>query len=251
MQRDFCQDLGCDLFQGYFFARPTILSGRPVQPSSMMLLKLLGQVGADADTAELQETLKHAPDLTVLLLRLVNSVAFGLTRKISSVRTAITLLGRSQLHRWVQIMVFAQQSGTKVTSDPLVQTAAVRGRLMENIAQTIYPGNEMMAERAFMVGMLSLIDALFAKPMVEVIQPLNLEESLQSALLDRAGELGEMLRLVEGTEFADSDVTAALLERLPRLSLAELNQHQVEAMGWAARLGREQEAAPSEVPEGE
>ncbi|MBV8467824.1 MAG: EAL domain-containing protein [Burkholderiales bacterium] len=247
-QRDFCQDLGCDLFQGYFFARPTILSGRPVQPSSMMLLKLLGQVGADADTAELEETLKHAPDLTVLLLRLVNSVAFGLTRKISSVRTALTLLGRAQLHRWVQIMVFALQSGANVASDPLVQTAAVRGRLMENIALMIAPGNETMAERAFMVGMLSLIDALFAKPMVEVIEPLNLEESLQDALLQRSGELGEMLRLVEGTEFADSNITTALLARFPRLSLTELNQHQVEAMGWAARLGRDQEVAADEVP---
>ncbi|WP_374355429.1 EAL and HDOD domain-containing protein [Chitinimonas sp.] len=238
-QRDFCHDLGCDLFQGYFFARPTILSGRPVQPSAVMLLKLLGQVADDVDTIELEQTLKHAPDLTVLLLRLVNSVSYGLPRRISSVRTAINLLGRSQLHRWVQIMVFAQQSGGQTASDPLVQTAAVRGRLMEQLAMALRPGDEGFADRAFMVGMLSLIDALFAKPMLEIIGPLNLEESLQDALLHRRGWLGELLRLVEGTEFADANITGTLLSAFPQLDLDQLNRMQIEAMTWAARLGRE------------
>jgi EAL and modified HD-GYP domain-containing signal transduction protein len=240
-QRDFCHDLGCDLFQGYYFARPTILSGRPVQPSAVMLLKLLSQVADDAETEDLEQTLKHAPDLTVLLLRLVNSVSYGLPRRISSVRTAITLLGRSQLHRWVQIMVFAQQSNTHAASDPLVQTAAVRGRLMEQLANLMREGDQGFADRAFMVGMLSLIDALFAKPMPEILAPLNLEESLLDALIHRRGWLGEMLRLVEGIEFADRDITETLLAPFPQIDLDQLNRLQIEAMAWAGRLGREAE----------
>jgi EAL and modified HD-GYP domain-containing signal transduction protein len=245
LQHDFCFDLGCDLFQGYYFAKPTILSGRPVQPSAVMLLKLLSQVADDVDTAELEQTLKQAPDLTVLLLRLVNSVAYGLPRRISSVRTAITLLGRSQLHRWVQIMVFAQQSQSQATSDPLVQTAAVRGRLMEQLASILRSGDQGFADRAFMVGMLSLIDALFGKPMDEIIAPLHLEEGLQDALLHRSGWLGEMLRLVEGIELGDDDVTNALLGRFPQLNPDLLNRMQIEAMTWAARLGRDSEEAPA------
>ncbi|MBL8509507.1 EAL and HDOD domain-containing protein [Chitinimonas sp. JJ19] len=242
LQRDFCHELGCDLFQGYYFARPTILSGKPVQPSAMLLLKLLSQVAADADTQDLEDTLKHAPDLTVHLLRLVNSVAFGLPRKISSVRTALTLLGRAQLHRWVQIMVFAQQSTTHTAADPLVQTAAVRGHLMERLTQTLRPGDELLADRAFMVGMLSLIDALFGKPMEDVLKPLNLEDTVHEALLNRSGWIGYLLRLVEGIELADRNVTLTLLGGLENLSLDTLNRLQVEAMSWAARLGRDEEA---------
>ncbi|MBV8659944.1 MAG: EAL domain-containing protein [Burkholderiales bacterium] len=242
LQHDFCRSLGCDLFQGYFFAKPTILTGRPVQPSSMMLLKLLGQVATDADTSELEETLKHAPDLTVHLLRLVNSVSFGVAHKVSSVRTAITLLGRAQLHRWVQIMVFAQQSGAAVSSNPLVQTAAVRGRLMEDITLKLQPGNNPASDRAFMVGMLSLIDALFGKPMTEIIQPMNLEEDLRDALVSRTGSLGEMLKLVECLELADPDVTNAMLINYPELDVDDLNAFQVEAMTWAGRLGKEQDS---------
>ncbi|WP_269533076.1 EAL and HDOD domain-containing protein [Chitinimonas sp. BJYL2] len=239
-QRDFCHELGCDLFQGYYFARPTILSGRPVQPSAMLLLKLLGQVMADDDIDALEDTLKQAPDLTVHLLRIVNSVAFGLPRTISSVRTALTLLGRAQLHRWVQIMVFAQQSAGHQTSDPLVQTAALRGRLMERLTQTLRPEDAALADRAFMVGMLSLIDALFGKPMTEVITPLHLESSVESALLAREGWLGTLLRLVEGFELADTDVTTTLLAAYPALDLDVINRLQIEAMSWAARLGREE-----------
>ncbi|QDQ25908.1 EAL domain-containing protein [Chitinimonas arctica] len=245
LQRDFCHELGCDLFQGYYFARPTILSGKPVQPSAMLLLKLLNQVATDAETEELEDTLKHAPDLTVHLLRLVNSVAFGLPRKISGVRTALTLLGRAQLHRWVQIMVFAQQSATHTAADPLVQTAALRGHLMERLCQTLQPGDEAMADRAFMTGMLSLLDALFGKPIAEILQPLNLEEKVQEALLHRSGWLGQLLRLVEGMELADHDVTATLLAGFPQLQWDQLNRLQIEAMSWAARLGREESGVAS------
>ncbi|MGQ5524397.1 EAL and HDOD domain-containing protein [Chitinimonas sp. PSY-7] len=238
-QHDFCHGLGCDLFQGYHFARPTILSGKPVQPSSMLLLKLLGQVAADVDIGELEITLKQAPELTVHLLRLVNSVTFGLPRKVASVRTAITLLGRAQLHRWVQIMVFAQQSGGNASADPLVQTAVVRGYLMELLTKALKPGDRPLAERGFMVGMLSLIDALFSQPMPTLLQALSLEESVHRALLERSGWLGQLLQLVEGMEQDEPSYTEDRLLQLGKLTLDDLNHMQVEALAWASRLGRE------------
>ncbi|SFZ74202.1 EAL and HDOD domain-containing protein [Chitinimonas taiwanensis] len=238
-QHDFCHQLGCDLFQGYYFARPTILSGKPVQPSAMLLLKLLGQVAADAEIDELEDTLKHAPDLTVQLLRLVNSVAFGLPRKIASVRTGINLLGRAQLHRWLQIMVFAQQSGGRMASDPLVQTAAVRGHLMELLAEALRPGQLQLADQAFMVGMLSLVDALFGHPMPTVLQALNLEAPLQQALLERSGWLGRLLSVVEALETGSAADIDAHLAALGGLSADALNHMQVQALHWASQLGRE------------
>lgn len=236
-QRDFCLQLGCDLFQGYYFARPTILSGRPIQPAAMLLLRLLGQVSADADNQELEDTLKQAPDLTVHLLKLVNSASFASGRKIASVGAALTLLGRAQLYRWVQIMVFARQAGGDVSSDPLVQTAAVRGRMMEQLAMLQAPGNSAFIDRAFMVGMLSLVDALFGLPLQEVLPPLNLDDSVQAALLLHSGSLGHLLRLVEAAETGDRETALALLAQSDRLSLDLLNQLQIEALGWAGRLG--------------
>ncbi|MDK2123341.1 EAL and HDOD domain-containing protein [Parachitinimonas caeni] len=236
-QQKLCLDLGFDYFQGYYFAKPTILTGKPASPSVGLLIRLLTQVMADADTLEIEETLKLAPDLSVALLRLINSVAFGSSRKIGSMRAALTMLGRQHLQRWVQIMVFASSSGIAPDRDPLVQTAATRGRMMELVAGKLAPDNKVLQDRAFMVGMLSLIDVLFGMPLPEIIKPLNLDASVESALISQAGLLGDLLRLTQATEQGDVATASALLGHWQRLDLNELNQFLIAAMQWAAALG--------------
>jgi c-di-GMP-related signal transduction protein len=233
-QYHFCREIGCDLFQGYFFAKPIILTGRSVQPSALALLKLLGLIAADAEVEELEHALKRAPSLALRLLKMSNSAAFGTVRKVSSLRQAILMLGRVRLNCLVQVMLFAQQNGTTMTSDPLLQTAVVRGRLMEGLAGAL--GWSTLRDRAFMVGMLSLIDTLFHQPMTEVLGLFNLEESLQNALLHRTGELGTLLHLVTASENADGEAAMALLEHFPQLDFDQFNRAQVEALKWANNI---------------
>ena len=125
---EFCREIGFDLYQGYYFARPVILPGRSVQSSSLVLLKLISLIARDAELKELEDTLKHAPDLTLRLLRLVNSAAINLSRRIDSVQNAIRVIGRLQLNRLAQIMLFAQQNRANSGTDPVTQLAVVRGR---------------------------------------------------------------------------------------------------------------------------
>lgn len=233
-QFNFCRDIGCDLFQGYFFAKPTILTGRSVQPSTLALLNLLGLIVADAEVEDLEHALKQAPSLALRLLKMANSVAFGVARKISGLREAIRMLGRVQLSRLVQITLFTQQNGAAVTDDPVLQTAAVRGQMMEELVGAL--GWPALRDRAFMVGMLSLVDTLFHQPMMVVLNLLNLEESVQNALLHRSGKLGTLLRLVEVSENADGEAAMALLQNFPQLDFAQFNRAQVEALKWANSL---------------
>ena len=170
-------------------------------PSSLALLKLLGLIVADAELEELEQALKQAPSLTLRLLKMVNAAAFGMTKKISTLREAIFMLGRVKLSRLVQIMLFAQQSGAAMTSDPLLQTAIVRARLMEGLADAL--GWTKLRDRAFMVGMLSLIDIVFQQPMADLLALINLEESLQHAIMHRSGPLGTLLQLVTASEIED------------------------------------------------
>lgn len=199
-QRDRCMQLGFDLFQGYFFAKPCIMSGKKPTPSQSALLRLLSLVHGDADTSEIETAFKLAPDLAMNLLKLVNSVAGGVRTKIDSVARAITLLGRRQLERWVQLLVFTQQDGVTGTVSPLAQTAAIRGKLMELVARKRYPHDRILHDQAFMVGMLSLLDALFNQPLNELISPLNLSDEVRDALLHHKGLLGQLLTHAEAVE---------------------------------------------------
>ncbi|WP_459696024.1 EAL and HDOD domain-containing protein [Acidisoma sp. C75] len=231
---ELCKAAGADYFQGYFFARPTVISGRALQPPKPILIALMRLLASDPDISVLEEMLKAAPDLTIRLLRLANSVSMGSLHKISSLRGAILRIGLVQIRRMVQVTLFARYHAADISSDPLVQAAAIRGRLMENLA--VSRGMSGLREEAFVVGILSLADGVFGQTMIDLLQVLDLDETLHQALLLRAGPLGELLALVEASEQTDGADTAALLARMTPAEAMEFNRLQIEAMRWASNL---------------
>lgn len=222
-----CLDLGFQLFQGYFFAKPTIMSGKNTNSANEAgLLRLLGLIARDAEAEQIENVFKQAPNLTVNLLKLVNSVAAGSPRAISSVRDAIFVLGRGKLKRWVQLLVFSEQNqhGRSHGISPLVELAATRGRMMELLATKHHPNIGDLPEKAFMTGMLSLLDVLFGRPLPELIEALGLSEEVAEAVVSHQGILGTLLEQVVGTEQAHSRVDTEL---------------QLSAMRWVQGLHRE------------
>ncbi len=233
-QHEFCHRLDFDLFQGFFFARPVMLTGRTVQPSALGLLKLLELIARDAEIEEIELALKQAPDLTVHLLKIVNSATFNVAQKISSVRAAIARLGRIQLNRLVQIMMFSRQNEAGAGANPLLQTAVIRGRMMEGLADL--SGCGAMRNQAFMTGMLSLVDALFQQPLEEILATLNLDCKIQGALLEREGQLGAMLRAIEASEHFDYESMVTLMTGLGLSDFNAFNRVHADALAWAGKF---------------
>jgi EAL and modified HD-GYP domain-containing signal transduction protein len=125
----------------------------------------------------------------------------GLRERIKTLRHAIVLLGRKQLLRWAQLALFATK-GDSETPSPLLEVAALRGRLMELLIAS-HPSaatDRELGDRAFMTGILSLVDVLFETSMDRVVEELNLTEDVRSALLQREGTLGKLLRVAESLE---------------------------------------------------
>jgi c-di-GMP-related signal transduction protein len=231
-QMEQCLKLGFTLFQGYYFAKPTIIAGKKLEHSKLSLMKLMGLLLSDAETSKLEEALKPEPGLTVNLLRMTNSVGAGTSEKITSLRHAITVLGRRQLQRWLQLLVFS--SGAQAgASNPLLMLAATRGRLMELLAEDLRPGDGALADRAFMAGIMSLMPALVGLPIAEIVAPLGLTGDVRDALCEGSGQLGDMLHLAESSESGDLETLTCNLAKLPGLSAKRLNQAQTSALQWA------------------
>ena len=237
-QMEQCLKLGFTLFQGYYFAKPTIIAGKKLDHSQLSLMKLMGLLLSDADTAELEEALKPEPGLTVNLLRMTNSVSSGTTETITSLRHAIAVLGRRQLQRWLQLLVFAS-GNANATANPLLLLAATRGRLMELLANELRPQDKAFADQAFMAGIMSLMPALMNLPIEEIITPLGLAEALRDALCAGSGTLGALLRLAECSEGGDLECLAEQLAKLPGIGPKALNRAQTGALQWANAIGRE------------
>lgn len=234
-QFDRTQALGFELFQGYYFARPAIISGKRVDPSTVSVMKLMDQVLRDANLSEIEKTFHESPSLSYNLLRLVNSVALGMRVKIESIRHAIVLLGREKLNRWAQVLLFTH-GDTQVQQNPLLQTAAMRGRLMELLVEKgALGGGKHNSELAFMTGILSLIDALLVRPMDEIVGELSLSNKICEALLKRSGELGQLLLLVEKLEQSDYKSVERLVP-LCQLDLSKLFSAEQAAAVWTKTL---------------
>ena len=232
-QFEHCLQLGFEYFQGYYFARPVILSGKKIAPSELAILHLLELIGAEAETSEIERCIKHDALLSLNLLRLVNTPAVGARMRIDTIGQALLVLGRRQLQRWLQILLYVRpgDSSQQFTS-PLLQMATTRGKLLELITIKLRPGQRKCADIGFTIGIMSLMDALFSIQMPDILDSVRVLDKVREALLFRDGYYGNMLALVEHVERADPDMDLGPRLRELALSAADLNTIQLAAFEW-------------------
>jgi EAL and modified HD-GYP domain-containing signal transduction protein len=233
-----CFELGFDFFQGYYFLKPHIHEGRQLSPSHLAVTELMALVVSDADTAVIENSIKADVALALNLLRLVNTPALS-GHRIDSLRQALMVLGRDQLQRWLQILLYADPALNIPSVMPLLAQATMRGRLIELVAQKLRPGNLSIADTGFMVGIMSLMDTLFSMPMEDILQQIPVIDEVSEALLYRQGYFGQLLALAEYTEWErKNDALLRLVMRDLKLSYDDLYMLQLAAFEWSDNVVR-------------
>ena len=231
-----CMELGFEYFQGYYFARPAILSGKKIAPSELVILNLLTLINSDADNREVEMAVKRDALISLNLLRLVNTPAARASGHIDSLGQALQLLGRDQLQRWLQILLYARPGGAVEFNSPLLQMATTRGKLMELMMLRLRPGQRASAEAAFSVGIMSLMDALLSMSMSDILGTVAVADEVRGALLSRAGQLGEMLRVVELLENPKRGAPLGRPLKSLGLTVKQVREIELEAFGWVNQL---------------
>ena len=230
-----CKKLGFHYFQGYYFAKPVILTGKRAEPSTLALFKLLSLVLDDASSNELEAAIKSDSNLIYNLLKLVNSVGAGTHQKIDSLSKAVMVIGRRQLQRWLQLLLYTINDKGQ-TSNPLLQLAATRAKMLEILYRSLNNQDTAGQERAFITGTFSLLDTLLSMPMTAIMAELKLHDEVKEALINRSGPLGIMLKLIEALETGNFEAVQELLKQLPGLDAAMLNEAQMAAIRWVSSL---------------
>jgi len=227
-----CRDLGFEYFQGFYFAKPSVMEKRRIDESGAALLRLMDLLMKDAELVMIERAFRESPGLTYKLLLLVNSVSLGLRGKIQNIRHAVAILGRQQIKRWVQLALFVSDTN-KGPESPLVEFVAVRAAFMEQLAYR-HPGlkdNGDAGEQAFLTGILSLLGSIYDVSMDEILANLSLPEAVKEALTTRSGALGQLLQLSERLENLDARFDEGWLEEIG-LSQEYILDAQVKAYGW-------------------
>lgn len=228
---DVCAQLGMFAFVGHLHLSPRPgNSSKDLNPAQTMILQLMDMVRRNADVKQLEGVLKRDAALSYKLLRYINSAGFGLGCEIQSLKHAVTMLGYSPLYRWLALLLAT--ATTTGYSPVLMQTAVIRGRFSELLGSTFLPKNE--AENLFVAGMFSLLDKLLGVPMEDVLEKIQLSESVAQALLSREGIYGPFLALAEACELNSANVDSMAMSLC--ISAKQVNQAQMSALAWAQSL---------------
>ena len=227
-----CLQSGADGFQGYYFARPTTLSAKVLNPGYVNIINLLGMVRNNDDVKVVEAALKKDVALSFKLLRYINSAGFGLSSEIQSFRHAVTLLGYKKLYRWLSLLLVT--AGKDSTPPALMKTAVTRGRLAELLGLHYFDASDR--DNLFVAGMFSLLDAMLDMPMQRIVEQLHMPEQINDALLHREGLYGPFLKLAESCERCGS-VESAELARNLQLSSEQINLAHMGALAWVEELG--------------
>ena len=232
-------DLEFDYFQGYYFSRPVIMSGKKLSPSQLAVMELMTLITSDADNIEIERAIKRDVSLALNLLRLVNTPAVGARQRIDSLSQAVTMLGRRQLQRWLQIMLYAEPSKRGHSMTPLLMLATTRGRLLELLGGKLRPNERQVADIAFTVGIMSLMDTLFGMPMAEILAQIPVNDEVLDALLHRSGFYGDLLKLAECIERID-EMDEHILPVLRGLAVSsdDLLELELAAFEWSDNVVR-------------
>lgn len=220
------QQLGAQGFQGTFFSSPEPVAAADLPVGTVSAMRLMG-LARDPNVSDrkLEEVIAIDPVLTFQLLRLVNSAAVGM-RGVSSIGQALRLIGRNTFQRWLAVAVAASRKSSSGVDQELVRQAVERGRLMEQLG-----GGARDPGTLFLVGMFSMLDAVFRMSLSEILERVALSDDANAALLDRTGPYADALSFAESYEMGLFE-NASELARDMGVDPARIGELYTNAVGW-------------------
>lgn len=210
---DRAKGLGFDLFQGYFFAKPQLVTTSRLSSNRNILLQMIAKINdQNADIDEIASLVELDANLSLKVLRFINSAAISLPRKVTSIRQAVVFVGIHKLRAWTTLFVMA---GMDLYSSELITTSLVRAELCRSHIAELASGDP---ESAYTVGLLSTLDSMLSRPMQELLNELPLPEQMIDALKERTGPYAESLQCAIDLEECNWLAGSTRLESIERLN---------------------------------
>ncbi len=222
-------ELGYSLFQGYFFAKPVVLSGREPCAHRMSYLNMLHELNrSDLDFDRLETIVSRDVSLSYKLLRYVNSPFFGLRSEITGIRHALTMLGLIKARQWLSLLVLCSMGSDK--TEELIVNSLVRAKFFELLAPLTDHAED--ADELFTMGLFSMVDALLDMQMADVMAELPLSTEIKNAILGKSSAYNDVYNLLLDYEQGNWPEVCKYLENVT-LKDYELPKYFLQALKWS------------------
>lgn len=186
-----CKEMGFTYFQGYFFSQPEMVKTKSLAPSQLVLADLLKETSTDEmNIAKISQIIERDVNLSYKLLKYTNSAAFKRRTEISTIKQALVVLGKYELKKFISLLFTASVGSEKPAE--LLNVALIRARFCEQLATL---DNNSDTGKAFLTGLMSLVDAILDKPFDILLSQLPLSQDIKNALINKEGQLANYLTL--------------------------------------------------------
>lgn len=176
----------------------------------------------NSGSPHIARSIEMNPALVVRLLKMVNSAAFGLRRKINSVSHAVTLLGRSRLESIVVGLAvrtnLPRHSGIGFQHDRFWTAAARRAAVARGLAGLLHPQTQ---SEAFVGGLLQDM----ALPLLAKVRPKQYAPILEHWHGEADSKLDELERTEFGWDHGEVGASMAHKWELPEVLINSIDVH--------------------------
>lgn len=221
-ENEYAKRLGCTFTQGYFFARPTIMSHQSITPLPANLMRVMELVmQPEPEISDIVEVISRDTAMTQRLLRLINSVYFGVRNRVSSISQALVILGLDYLREWLYLM--GLQRITHSDNVELMRISLLMAKFCKSIA-LLLPDAAKDADAYYLMGLLSMVTYIGKAAAEKALNEFPITDEIKNGLLGREGLYSDVYKLANAYEKGDWEIVDKYTDkfRLDRSTLSDI-----------------------------
>ena len=220
------------LLSGNFYSQPITKGSVDISPIKINALNLLGQINDDSfDLGETATIIERDPALSISLLRFINAMNPGRSRKIDSIRNAVAILGQKEVKKWASIAISVGMGEDRPSE--ITRLSLIRAKFAENLAPAFEMG--IKSGSLFISGLFSLLDVILQMPLTKAIDEVAASSEIRDALVDGKGQLSDVLSLIFAYEHADWHNTSLIMVR-NGIDIEDLSAAFLDSLHWYRQL---------------
>jgi len=220
------------LLSGNFYSQPITKGLSNISPLKINALHLMGQINDDNfDLGTAADTIERDPALSISLLRFLNAMNPGRSRKIDSIRNAVAILGQNEVKKWSTIAISVSIGEDRPSE--ITKLSLIRARFAENLA----PAFDLAVKSGslFIAGLFSLLDVILQMPLSRAIDEVAVSNDIRDALISNTGPVYEVLSLIFAYERADWHNASIIMVR-NGIDIEDLSQAFLDSLYWYRKL---------------
>ena len=208
---EYAKSLGAVFFQGYYYAKPIVVSSNNLTPMQTTFMRLASKLNDPKTTLkDVSSIIQTDAGMTLKFLRLVNYIRFDWTDKIKSVHQAVIMAGVNKTKEFIYFNGLSQLNENGV--EEIIRTGFYRADFSWQLARELSE-DKALYEEMYLCGLMSIVIDHEFTGSDSVIDGLPFSDTIKSGLKLEDTMSGDVLRAVIAYDKGDWEKVDAFGEK--------------------------------------